>query len=129
MLAKAVLIANFPAGQPVWENTIKTVLDQAWYQDNGGGFGVVAEDFIEDASFIRLRNISLSYKIGDHFKSNKILKGVTVTLSGQNLWLKTPYTGIDPETSLVGSNSNGQGLDYFGGPNTKSVTAAVALKF
>ncbi|MBK7244023.1 MAG: SusC/RagA family TonB-linked outer membrane protein [Saprospiraceae bacterium] len=119
-------------GNPVigtTKNTIKTVLDQAWYQDNGGGFGVVAEDFIEDASFIRLRNISLSYKIGDHFKSNKILKGVTVTLSGQNLWLKTPYTGIDPETSLVGSNSNGQGLDYFGGPNTKSVTAAVALKF
>lgn len=111
------------------KNTISADLGQGWYQDNGGGFGVVSEDFIEDASFIRLRNVSLSYDFSDHFKNNKFIKGMTLTLSGYNLWLDTDYTGIDPETSLVGSNSNGQGLDYFQGPNTKSYTVAVGLKF
>ncbi len=110
-------------------NDIEAVLDQAWYQDNGGGFGVVAEDFIEDASFVRLRNISLTYDFTSHFRGNKFIKGASLTISGQNLWLDTDYTGIDPETSLVGSNSNGQGLDYFQGPNTRSYTVGVGLKF
>lgn len=39
--------------------------------------------------------------------------------TGRNLWLSTPYTGVDPETSLIGA-ANGQGLDYFNMPGTKS---------
>jgi hypothetical protein len=62
-------------------------------------------------------------------KNHKALEGATITLSGNNLWLSTKYTGIDPETSLVGSSSNGQGLDYFQGPNTKSYTVGIGLKF
>ncbi|MEP6645452.1 MAG: SusC/RagA family TonB-linked outer membrane protein [Saprospiraceae bacterium] len=110
-------------------NDISAVLDQGWYQDNGGGFGVVSEDFIEDASFVRLRNVALSYDFTKMMKNHKVLQGATLTLSGYNLWLHTKYTGVDPETSLVGSNSNGQGLDYFQGPNTKSYTVTIGLKF
>ncbi len=110
-------------------NDITASLDQGWYQDNGGGFGVVAEDFIEDASFVRLRTISLTYSFNSMLKNNKSLDDLYVTLSGNNLWLSTPYDGVDPETSLVGSNSNGQGLDYFQGPNTKSYTISIGLKF
>lgn len=111
------------------KNTISSPLNQAWYQDNGGGFGVVAEDFIEDASFVRLRNVALSYDLSGLMKNHKTLEGATITLSGNNLWLSTKYDGVDPETSLVGSNSNGQGLDYFQGPNTKSYTVSIGLKF
>ena len=110
-------------------NTISTVLDDDWYLDNGGGFGAVAEDFIEDGSFVRLRNISLSYNFVPKSRISRFIKGGTITLSGQNLWLSTDYEGVDPETSLVGSSSNGQGLDYFQGPNTKSYTATLNLKF
>ncbi|MBK9272617.1 MAG: SusC/RagA family TonB-linked outer membrane protein [Saprospiraceae bacterium] len=111
------------------KNTIETTLDQDWYTDNGGGFGIVAEDFIEDASYIRLRNIALTYTFPRNIAKLGLLRDASITLSGQNLWLSTKYTGIDPETSLVGSNSNGQGLDYFQGPNTKSYGVTLNLKF
>ncbi|MEO6131266.1 MAG: SusC/RagA family TonB-linked outer membrane protein [Saprospiraceae bacterium] len=110
-------------------NDITAALDQAWYQDNGGGFGVVSEDFIEPSGFVRLRNVALSYDFTSLMKNSKVIRGATITLSGYNLWLQTDYTGVDPETSLVGSNSNGQGLDYFQGPNTKSYTISLGLKF
>jgi len=52
--------------------------------------------------------------------------GINVSISGRNLALSTNYTGVDPETSLVGS-SNAQGMDYFNMPNTKGYTFTVRL--
>ncbi len=57
------------------------------------------------------------------------LNDVTLSFTGRNLLLFTPYTGIDPETSLVGSSSNGQGLDYFQMPGVKSYSLGLSVKF
>jgi hypothetical protein len=57
------------------------------------------------------------------------LRGLSIGFVGRNLLLFTPYTGIDPETSLVGSSSNGQGLDYFQLPNTRSFAISLGVKF
>jgi hypothetical protein len=51
-----------------------------------------------------------------------------VFATGRNLWLSTPYKGIDPETNLMGAN-NAQGLDYFNMPNTKSYVFGVKVDF
>jgi hypothetical protein len=56
------------------------------------------------------------------------LEALSITLTGRNLWLKTDYPGIDPETNLTGA-SNGYGLDYFNMPNTKSYNVTVNLTF
>lgn len=108
------------------ENTTEVGLNEDWYTGNGGGFGSVAAPFVQDASTYRLRNLSISYSVP--LKSTKHVKDLNVFLTGNNLLLFTPYSGIDPETSLVGGNSNGQGLDYFNMPNTKSVTVGVNIK-
>lgn len=109
-------------------NSIAVPIGQAWYQGNGGGFGAVSEHYIEDGSFRRLRYVTLSYNLGDVL-GNIGLKGLTVSVTGRNLWLDTPYTGFDPELSLVGSSSNGQGLDYFQLPNTKSYSVGLKVNF
>lgn len=109
-------------------NNIAVPLDQNWYQGNGGGFGAVAEHFIEDASFRRLRYVSIGYDL----KNVLNLPGfdnLNISFTGRNLFLSTPYTGFDPELSLVGSSSNGQGLDYFQLPNVKSYSIGLNATF
>jgi hypothetical protein len=52
--------------------------------------------------------------------------GIYVT--GRNLWLQTDYSGIDPETNLLGA-SNAQGMDYFNMPGTRSYTLGLKVTF
>lgn len=108
-------------------NDIKATLGQAWWNGNGGGFGPVAESFVEDAGYWRIREINLSYKFSPRFLSaTKVIKGLELGVTGRNLWLHTKYTGVDPDGSLVGAG-NGQGLDYFTAPGTKSYAVNLRL--
>ncbi|MEM9822367.1 MAG: SusC/RagA family TonB-linked outer membrane protein, partial [Bacteroidota bacterium] len=110
-------------------NTFAVPLDENWYLANGGGFGAVAEHFVEDASYYRLRLLNLSYRFNDKLLGNSPFSDLTLSFTGRNLFLWTPYTGIDPETSLVGSSSNGQGLEYFQMPGIKSYAFGLNVKF
>jgi len=120
--------ANEVAGAGV-ANTKSVALDEAWYTGNGGGFGNVAENFVEDASYIKLKELSLSYEIAPCLYSKmKFVKGANVGVFGRNLWLKTKYSGVDPETSLTGA-SDAQGIDYFNNPGTKTFGVNLRINF
>jgi outer membrane receptor protein involved in Fe transport len=101
------------------------VTDLRTYWSNNSN---IDEANIQDASFIRLRDISLSYDLPGKMLSNKWIKGLSFTLSGRNLWLKASdnFTGSDPETSLYGSG-NGQGITNFAVPSSKSINFALKL--
>lgn len=107
-------------------NGIAVPLDELWYTGNGGGFGSVDEHYVEDGSFYRLRYATLSYNAGNLIKG---IDNLTISFTGRNLLLITDYTGFDPDLSLVGSGSNGQGLDYFQLPNVRSYTFGLDFKF
>jgi len=92
------------------------------------GFGGITEMNIHDTSWLRLRELTVSYDLTGDFLSNAGIDGVGISLTGRNLWLNTDYPGIDPETNLTGA-SNGYGLDYFNMPNTKSYSATLNLRF
>ncbi|WP_298741019.1 SusC/RagA family TonB-linked outer membrane protein [uncultured Chitinophaga sp.] len=79
-------------------------------------YGVVNDDLINasnrlmesnwnyvDASFIRLKNVSLSYSIPKSFKQKLHLNNIRIYLQGQNLWTITNYKGLDPETQSIGT--------------------------
>jgi hypothetical protein len=88
-------------------------------------FRGASENFVEDASWVRLRSVSLSYSLPASW-----LKGASVSFTGNNLWLHTKYTGFDPETSSTSSGSNAS--DSFSGftyPATKSYLFSVNLQF
>lgn len=78
------------------EGTSNT-LPRVTFNNNGGG--QVSSVFVEDASYLRLKNIELGYS----FNPKKLgVKGVRLYASGQNLFTVTDYTGLDPEsTSLI----------------------------
>ncbi len=109
------------------KNSIPVVNGQEWYTGEGGNFGGGATTgAMEDAGWVRLREVSLSYTFTKELLSRTFLKSAQVYVSGKNLWLDTPYKGVDPETSLLGA-SNAQGMDYFNMPGTKSVTFGVRI--
>jgi hypothetical protein len=107
-----------------------TLTQQNWFQANGRATGAagVHEQFVEDASWIRLRDVNLSYALPKKWFGKSLVKGVELTAFGRNLLLITDYTGIDPETSLYGL-SPAQGLDYFGNPNTRSAGLSLNATF
>lgn len=81
------------------------------------GFIGLAEDHIEDGSWVRLRELSLGY----HFNPNWLGKNkpkMSISLHGHNVFLITKYSGVDPETNLRG-DSNILGWDYFTMPSSK----------
>jgi TonB-linked SusC/RagA family outer membrane protein len=108
-------------------NNISTTYSQYYYQNIGGGSGPAQEQFVEKTDWVRLREVSLSYQLGKLFKGT-FIKQFKIYATGRNLLLSTPYTGIDPETNLMGA-FNAQGLDYFNMPNTKSYVFGVKLDF
>jgi TonB-linked SusC/RagA family outer membrane protein len=111
-------------------NTQQVLLDENWlaFGNANGFFGSNTEDFVEDASWVRLRDVSLSYTLPARVLQKSPIRSLTLTVSARNLWLDTPYTGIDPETNLYGA-SNAQGLDYFNMPGTKSYTVGLQVGF
>jgi TonB-linked SusC/RagA family outer membrane protein len=105
------------------------IVDEPYYNlGPGSGFTGPAEPFIEDGSFVRLREVSLSYNWNTGLVQRAGLSSVDFSVTGRNLWLATDYDGIDPETNLTGP-SNGQGLDYFNNPNTRSYRFTVRLNY
>ena len=100
-------------------NGNKVLLDQSWYTGLGGGFGSVSEHFIKDASWVRIREVSLNYVVPTNICKMMHVPGLTLGFSARNLALWTKFPGIDPETNLSGV-SNGRGLDYFTNPGTRS---------
>lgn len=92
------------------------------------GFGGLGETAIYDGSWVRLREVTLSYSLPEKWIENTFIDGVSLSAFGRNLWVETDYPGVDPETNLTG-DSNGLGLDYFNQPNTKSYGLNVQLNF
>ena len=108
-------------------------LDQYWYVDGpGSGFTGPTEQFIEDASWTRLRELTLSYNLNSAaFKKATKLQNASFSFTGRNLFLWTPYDGIDPDTNLAGAGgiSNGFGIDYFNNPSTRSFIFTLSLTY
>lgn len=88
------------------------------------GWDGVGEDYIEDTSWIRLSELVISYSIE---KYNSTIKNIKFSLVGRNLFLITPYSGVDPAASLFGYNTT-NGLDIFNTPSIRSYSAQITIK-
>ncbi|WP_207421655.1 SusC/RagA family TonB-linked outer membrane protein [Desertivirga brevis] len=114
------------AGQP---NTTQLTGFQYFSNYLGGG-GQSNELSVQDGSWVRLRSVNLSYR----FNAPKILSRASVQYvelgaNLRNVLLFTDYKGVDPETSLTGSDQNLSGLDYFNNPSTRSVIFNLRVGF
>ncbi len=86
------------------------------------------ENFVEDANWWRLRNVSLGYTLPAVWLQNLPLSRVNLTLTGTNLWLDTPYSAYDPEGNDGNGNAN-DGLAGFTYPGVRTFFATLSLGF
>ncbi|MEO1486646.1 MAG: SusC/RagA family TonB-linked outer membrane protein [Bacteroidota bacterium] len=84
--------------------------------------------FVEDASFAKLREVSITYTMDGDVLGPKIpIDNIQFTLSGRNLYTWTDYTGYDPEVALSGSPIFK--LDEFSVPNFRTYAASIQVTF
>ncbi|MDQ6828341.1 MAG: TonB-dependent receptor, partial [Gemmatimonadota bacterium] len=104
------------------------VIDQGWFQDLGGAFGDNGAQFVEDAGYVKLREISVAYTLDRAFVKRLFgLSSIDLRVAGRNLKTWTNYQGIDPESNLAGASGFIQGFDWFNNPQTRSVVLSVGL--
>ena len=89
----------------------------------------VSTRFLEKGDFLRLQNATLGYnfEVGE----NSFLNALRVSLTGQNLFLITNYSGLDPEVN-TDKSLNGiptAGIEYTSYPRARTVTLGVNLSF
>lgn len=113
------------------KNNVQVKLDENWrfWDGYGSGFTGPSSPYIERSEWVRLRSVTLTYDFKRSVLKNlNWVRYCQLYFTGYNLWISTPYSGIDPETSLLGSD-NAQGFDYFNMPGTKSYTVGLKVGF
>ena len=86
--------------------------------------------FVEDGSFIRLKQVKLSYNFPQALFQNTFLQRGSIFLVGTDLWTLTDYSGIDPEVNTFGGNvSTAQGVDNKTYPGNKTYSVGINLGF
>jgi TonB-linked SusC/RagA family outer membrane protein len=93
----------------------------------------VQEAYIQDADFIRLRELSISYTMPEKWARALRAQAATFTIAGQNLALWTDYEGFDPEVVSNANATNVLGIinrdDFFTQPPVRRVVFRVNLTF
>jgi TonB-linked SusC/RagA family outer membrane protein len=107
------------------ENDIAIYRNDKYWNDV---LGDLDEAHVMETSYLRLREISLSYSIPPKILSKSFIQGITVSFVGRNLALWSSYPNFDPESSTTGA-VNGQGMEYVAFPQTKSFGGKLNFTF
>ncbi len=89
--------------------------------------GVFSSAIVEDASYLRLKNVTLGYRIPSRILDRAKIKSFKIYASATNLWTLTNYTGYDPEANTFGQSTTLIGIDAGGYPQAKVYTVGISL--
>jgi TonB-dependent starch-binding outer membrane protein SusC len=91
-------------------------------------FGAEA-DYLEDGTFVKLREISFVYTVPSAFASRFGAASLALEVAGRNLLTFTDYTGYDPETNMFGTSTVARGTDFANYPNPRQFSFGVRAGF
>ncbi|WP_090776805.1 TonB-dependent receptor [Pedobacter sp. ok626] len=114
------------------QNTITDVPKAIW-GDPAGADGLtnaeVSQRFIEDGSFLRLKNVTLGYALPAAFQKRMKLSGARFYVSAQNLFTVTNYSGYDPEVQNQQFKNSQLGIDWASQPQPRTLMFGFSLGF
>jgi hypothetical protein len=113
-------------GEP---NSKPVVLSGDAFYRNEGRYNGAADILLQDASWVRLRNASVSYTLSRSAMPRLPFQSVRLSVSGNNLVLLTPFKGFDPEGTAFGAGSNAFGYTGLNIPATRNVTVTAGFTF
>lgn len=118
-------------------NTLREVYTNHWTAQNPTALypkisrtttTLMSDRYVYDGSFVRLKNIQLSYRLPAKMLGDKTFKSVQFYVSGQNLLTLTNYPWYDPEINTMGGGASlNQGIDHYAYPVAKTVSFGVKL--
>jgi hypothetical protein len=114
------------SGKP--EDQKKTLLYYYSFYNNGW----YSSYFVEDATYLKIREMSLSYDIHPDVLSGflkGVVKSLRISLVGRNLFTWTRYRGYDPESSVEGLKVFDHRWDAFSYPNYRTISGSLEVKF
>lgn len=130
---------RFNANLGTNKNITQEMADGAWAQgkDNSNATGpkimrqffrdlLFSRRFIEDGSFVRIKNVTLGYNVP--IKS-KTISALRVAVGANNLFTFTNYSGYDPEINSYGDNPAVFGVDLGGYPNSRTYNFSLRCNF
>ncbi len=89
----------------------------------------ISTRFIEDASYLRVKTISLSYQFPKSLIQKAGIASLKVYATGENLFTLTDYSGFDPEVNAYGASNTMQGIDYGTYPQTRNIIFGLNVVF
>jgi iron complex outermembrane receptor protein len=97
--------------------------------ESGANAPDVSTRFLEKGDFLRLQNLTVGYRV--NLKEKSFFKNLRFSLTGQNLFVITPYSGLDPEVDTPSSLNNipSAGIDYTSFPRATTVTFGLNATF
>ncbi len=97
------------------------------------GFGnnnlVMSDRFLEDGSCLRIQNVRLGYNLPSDWAKKVKMNQLKVYVSGQNLYVFTKYSGLDPEVGSLNQNPVLQNIDYGRYPTPRIITFGINAEF
>jgi hypothetical protein len=109
-------------------STPSAIDPETFWTSIGGRNSPAGEAFVEDASNVRLRELSLSYEIDQKNLSNSPFNSVKLSLVGRNLFFLSNSASIDPE-AIHGTETQNDGYEAFSLPTTRSLGLNLKLGF
>jgi hypothetical protein len=107
---------------------VATPLDQSWYQSGASVFNGPDVSFLEDGGFVKLREVSIAYTFDRPWVARTLgFSSIELRVAGRNLMSWNNYSGVDPETSLLGAASPVRGINYFNNPQARSWVFSLSL--
>ena len=98
--------------------------------DPNGNFRLPSSYFVEDGSYLKLRNVQVGFTIPETLSDRIGLTRARVFVNAQNILTLTRYEGLDPELSAGNGNNTRQGIDNLGQyPQTRLISAGIQLGF
>lgn len=110
-------------------NAGSTTLPAIQVSDANANYGRISDLLVEDASYIRLQNISVGYTLPRELLRKIYLENVRVYFSAQNVHTWTKYKGLDPEVGAMYGDALMTGLDYGRYPSPRIYTFGLNVSF
>jgi len=97
--------------------------------DNSSLNNVPSDVWVEDGSFLKLKNVSVGYTLPTTMLSKYSISRLRIYVSAQNLFVITKYTGLDPEIGMIGGSATQNGIDAGTYPSSKFFTFGLNVTF
>ena len=97
--------------------------------DYAFGFSAGTTKYLFDGSYVRIRNVNLSYAFPQAIATKLKLQALSLYGDVTNLYTFTKYPGYDPEGSTTGDNIARSGIDFFAYPNPRTYTVGLKVTF